>query len=203
MRHYSIIVFDLGNVLIPFNYSLIIDKLNGIDKGLGNRFYERYKENYNIHREFEKSGLTKEEFLELMLQWAERKINPEEFCHIYSDIFTLHTDNISLLPRLKENYKLVLLSNTNEIHQEYGWKNYDFLKHFDKLILSHEVKAVKPEAEIYNAVENYTKHPPEKHIFIDDIVEYTEGALKAGWDAIHFTTHTKLLEELLVRGIKF
>ena len=201
-RNISAVVFDLGNVLIPFDYNKILIKLNEIENGLGERFYNLYKNNYDIHRKYEKWELSDDEFLNIMAEWTEHKISPEEFCVIYSDLFTLNNDTIALLPRLKKNYKLVLLSNTNHIHQKYGWEHYDFLKNFDKLILSHEVGATKPEEKIYRAVESFTKAPSEEHLFTDDIIEYVNAAKDAGWDAFQFTTHEKLLEELKLRNIK-
>jgi putative hydrolase of the HAD superfamily len=77
----------------------------------------------------------------------------------------------------------------------------DLLKYFDKLILSYEVHAVKPEPEIYKAVEAYTQAPPEKHLFIDDIAEYAEAARKLGWDAIQYINFKKLEMELTKRKI--
>ncbi len=198
----SVIVFDLGNVLIPFDYNRILEKLDEIENGLGSRFYKLYKNNYDIHQKYEKWELSDDEFLNIMMDWTEHKVSGEEFCRIYSDLFTVNDDNIALLPRLKNNYRLVLLSNTNHIHQKYGWEHYDFLKHFDKLVLSHEVGAIKPEEKIYRAVENFTKAPSSEHLFIDDIMEYVEAAKKAGWDSFQFTTHEKLLEELNVRKIR-
>lgn len=197
----SVVVFDLGNVLIPFDYDIIINKLNQIENGLGERFYNLYKNNYDIHRKFERWELSNDEFISIMLEWLEHKITAEEFCRLYSDIFTLNEDTISLLPEFKRNYKLVLLSNTNHIHQKYGWEKYDFLKYFDKLVLSHEAGAVKPESKIYKTVEHYTNEPPESHIFIDDIAEYVEGARQMGWDAIQFTGYENLVKELKTRNI--
>jgi len=198
----SVIVFDLGNVLIPFDYNRILENLNKIENGLGDRFYDLYRDNYDIHRKYEKWELSDGEFLTIMMEWTEYKISPEEFCRIYSDLFTLNSDTISILPLLKNNYRLVLLSNTNYIHQKYGWEHYEFLKHFDKLILSHEVGAIKPEEKIYRAVENFTKAPSAEHLFTDDIIEYVEGARNAGWDSFQFTTHEKLLEEFRLRNIR-
>ncbi|MGD8778812.1 MAG: HAD family phosphatase [Ignavibacteria bacterium] len=197
----SVIVFDLGNVLIPFDYDIIKNKLNNVDEGLGERFYNKYKNNYHIHREFEKWELSNEEFLKIMTDWTENKVTKEEFCKIYSEIFIVNEDVVSLLPKLKPSYKLVLLSNTNYIHQKYGWEKYDFFKHFNKLILSHEVGAVKPEEKIYRAVEEFTNLPSEEHIFIDDVKEYAEGAKKCGWDAINFVGYQNLIEELKTRNI--
>ena len=67
--------------------------------------------------------------------------------------------------------------------------------------MSYEVHAVKPEPEIYKAVEAYTQLPPEQHLFIDDIAEYAEAAKKLGWDAIQYINFKKLSEELTNRQI--
>ena len=197
------IVFDLGNVLIPFNYQLVIERLNAVEAGLGDRYYTFYKDNYHIHREYERGALTDDEFVEVMLGAIDHKIDRETYCRLFSEIFSMNEDVASLLPLLKKNYRLFLLSNTSAIHQRYGWAKYPFLIHFEKLFLSHEVGAVKPEPAIYNAVTSYTNGKPEEHIFIDDVAEYAEGAKKLGWDAIQFVGYENLTEELTKRGIIF
>lgn len=197
----KVIVSDLGNVLIPFDYNILIESMNKIDAGLGNRFAKKYYDNYHVHRQYEKWELSDNEFIKIMMGWTENKISEENFKHIYSDLFVENKETTALLPILKENYKLVLLSNTNFIHQKYGWEKYDFLKHFDKLILSHEVGAIKPEEKIYRAVEAFTSEPSESHIFIDDIDEYVEGAKKCGWEGIQFKSHNRLVDDLKAKGI--
>jgi glucose-1-phosphatase len=201
MAKYKTIVFDLGNVLLPFDYAPFIKKLEDIKPGLGNKVIATYKENYHIHRTFESGLLNETEFLEIMMNWTDGAISEEIFCQIFSAIFTENRELTSYLPILKKNYQLVLLSNTNSIHKRYGWEKYEFLKYFDKLCLSHEIGAVKPDIKIYKAVESFTRHLPQEHIFIDDIQEYADGAKKAGWDAIRFTDNITLLSEFKLRGI--
>ena len=197
----TVIVFDLGNVLLPFNYKVAINKLNKIESGLGEKFITFYNDNYQFHRSFEKGELAETDFINKMLAALNNKISVAQFCEIYSNIFKENKDITALLPNLKKNFTLVLLSNTNSIHKKYGWKDYPFLKNFDKLILSHEVKSVKPEKEIYNCVEKYTKEPAKQHLFIDDIAEYCETAKNLGWDAIHFTGNLPLIHELKTKKI--
>ena len=36
-QKYSVMVFDLGNVLLPFDYKVILEKLERIQKGLGEK----------------------------------------------------------------------------------------------------------------------------------------------------------------------
>lgn len=197
------VVFDLGNVLIPFDYSIAVRRLNEIEGNLGEVFLSFYKKNYELHRSFERGDLSKEKFISKMLDALHNKIDEETFCIIYSEIFTVNENVASLLPQLKQNYKLVLLSNTNAIHKKYGWEQYEFIKYFDKLILSHEVNAVKPEEKIYKVVAAFTGLQPEEHIFIDDVLEYVNGARKLDWDGIQFIGYENLIEELHKRNIQF
>jgi putative hydrolase of the HAD superfamily len=197
----SVIVFDLGNVLLPFNYEIVNERLNKIDDGLGERYQEKYHTHYSLHRNYENGTLTDEEFLDHIMEWTENKVDRETFCKYFSEIFTVNEKIASLLPRLKKNYRVLLLSNTSNIHRIYGWKHYSFLKHFEKLFLSYEVGANKPEKEIYQAVMDYTRLPAEEHIFIDDVKEYGDSAKKLGWDAIHFQSEDQCIQELKKRNI--
>ncbi len=197
----KVVVFDLGNVLIPFDYGRILKAMNDIDAGLGDRFIKKYYDNYHVHREYETWELSNSEFIKILLNWTENKVAEEKLKNIYADLFVENVDTTALLPILKQNYKLVLLSNTNFIHQKYGWEKYEFLKHFDKLILSHEVGAIKPDEKIYRAVEAFTNEPSKSHVFIDDIAEYIEGAKKCGWSGIQFKSHRQLVNDLKTVGI--
>jgi len=200
-RNFSVIVFDLGNVLLPFDYNKLITKLDKIESGLGENFVEAYFTDYEFHRNFERGKISEENFIERMLEILNHKIDGETFCKFYAGIFEKNDDVAALLPKLKKNYKLMLLSNTDPIHTKYGWEHYDFLQHFDELILSHEVGSVKPEEEIYQAVEKASGAPSEEHIFIDDIEKYVEGAKNLGWDGIHFTSYSNLINDLNSRNI--
>jgi len=200
-KKYSAIVFDLGKVLIPFDYSPAINKLNQIEKGLGDRFIEFYKSNYHFHRDFERGKISETEFVDKMLEVVDHKINAETFKEYYADIFSLNEDVVSLLPILKKDFNLFLLSNTDSIHQKYGWQKYEFLKYFEKLILSHEVGSVKPEEIIYRKVEEASGFPSEEHFFIDDIQEYVDAAINLGWDAVQFVNYQKLVSDLKERNI--
>lgn len=200
-RKYSVIVSDLGNVLIPFDYNIASDKLNRIESGLGQKFIDHYVENYETHRLYERGTIPDNEFINILLGYVDHKADKQTIIDAYSKVFTVNENVVSLLPELKKKYKLVLLSNTNSIHRKYGWGKYKFLTHFDKLILSNEVGAIKPEEKIYRAVEGFTKLPSEEHIFIDDIYEYAEAAKKLGWDAIQFKNYNQLVDELKAREI--
>ncbi len=200
-RKYTTIVFDLGNVLIPFDHTLWVKNYNKIKDGLGDQYIKNYLDNYHIHRNYESGKMSDNDFIAQNLEWLDQKITAEQFCNYFSNIFSVNENVVELLPKLKQNYKLVLLSNTNSIHKKYGWEKYSFLQNFDELILSHIVGEVKPEKKIYKAVEAYTNEDPETHIFIDDILDYVNGAKKLGWDGIQFSNYENLMKELKLRSI--
>ncbi len=114
----TVIVFDLGNVLLPFNYKVAINKLNEIESGLGEKFITFYNNNYQYHRALEKGELSEEDFINRMLSFLNNKISALQFCKMYSNVFKENTDVSALLPQLKKKYTLVLLSNTNYIHTD-------------------------------------------------------------------------------------
>jgi len=201
INNYSVIVFDLGNVLLPFSYEAAIISLNNKSAGLGFQFVQYYKQNREVLREYERGNITDNEFLNYVVKGLDNKVTKEEFIQYFAKVFTVDEKLVSLLPKLKEKYTLVLLSNTNAIHEKYGWKNYEFIKYFDKLILSYQVKALKPELKIYKSAEAYTNKPPQEHIFIDDIEENVLGAKAAGWDALLYTNYDKLIADFKERNI--
>ena len=200
-RKYSAIVFDLGQVLLRFDYKYFVGKVNRHKAGIGERFLEHYKNNYEIHRDFEKGLISEKYFISRMLEFLDHTIDEETFSKYWSDIFSFNDDVITLLPVLKKNYKLYLISNTNSIHKKYGYQNYEFLKLFDKLILSHEVKFIKPEKGIYLEVQKVSGFPSEEHIFVDDILEYVDAAKSLGWDGIQFVGYEDLVMNLKQRNI--
>jgi putative hydrolase of the HAD superfamily len=200
-RKYSAVVFDLGQVIVPFDYKYFVEKVNRHKAGIGEKFLQLYKDNYSTHRDFEKGLISEKYFISRMLEYLDYTIDEETFCKYWADIFTPDERVISLLPLLKENYQLYLISNTNSIHKEYGFGNYEFLKLFDKLILSHEVKFIKPEEEIYREVEKASGFSPEEHIFIDDILEYVDAVKSLGWDGIQYVGYDDLVANLKMRKI--
>ena len=197
----SVIVFDLGNVLLPFDYQKLVNKLDRIEKNLGKNFLVFLKENYSYHRAFERGDVSEDDFIKKMLSALQYKIDKETFCKYYSEIFSENKEVVNLLPELKKKFILVLLSNTNSLHDRYGWRHYGFLRYFDKLILSYKEGTVKPEEKIYRAVESFTKKNRHEHYFIDDIADYVETAKSLGWEGVQFKGYPELRSELINRGI--
>lgn len=81
-------------------------------------------------------------------------------------------------------YKLILLSNTNEMHIDYIKEHVPFYEEFkncfDVFYLSHEIHLRKPDSEIYEFVLSENNLVAEKCLFVDDTEENTDAASELG-----------------------
>ena len=90
-----------------------------------------------------------------------------------------------LLQDLGKRYRMVLLSNTNEIHfRKLAPHSQEILSPFEKLYLSFEMKARKPDSEIYEQVLQAEGIDPAQSLFIDDSAVNITGAKSVGLQAI-------------------
>ena len=96
---------------------------------------------------------------------------------------------------------MILLSNTNAIHFPWIQQTYPLLRHFHDLVLSYEVKAMKPHPDIYRAAIARAGCRPEECFYTDDIAEFVEGARALGIDAVQFENAAQLERELRAREI--
>ena len=85
----------------------------------------------------------------------------------------------------KQDYKLILLSNTNDMHIDFIKQNVPFYKDFkncfDVFYLSQEVHLRKPNADIFEFVLKENKLIPQECLFVDDTKENTNTAEKLGF----------------------
>jgi HAD superfamily hydrolase (TIGR01509 family) len=109
-----------------------------------------------------------------------------------------------MLAGLAARYRLVLLSNTNAIHFEGLRESHaTLLRHFHELVLSYEVKAMKPGPEIFQAAIARAGCRPEECFYTDDIAANVTAARNLGIDAVQFQSLAQLERELTERGIRW
>lgn len=75
----------------------------------------------------------------------------------------------------------------------------EFLKHFEHLTFSFELRCVKPDAAIYEHAVRGLGVPPEQALFLDDRQENVEGARAAGLHAELFVSWESFLEDTPAR----
>ncbi|MBN1326388.1 MAG: HAD-IA family hydrolase [Candidatus Cloacimonetes bacterium] len=157
------VIFDLGKVLINFDFTAFYQKLgyNARERSLDEASEAIF--------DFEAGKTSKQEFLDELKIIYDFDLPLDEFKILWCEIFSEMTDMIQLARKISEKYPVYIFSNTDEIHFPYIWENYPSLHFFrDNLMLSYQLGAVKPHPEAYiKALQKYDLKP-EKCLFIDD-----------------------------------
>lgn len=97
-----------------------------------------------------------------------------------------------LLPELKKGYKLAVLNNGMAITIPYFKKAYPFDEFFEVFINSAEENLEKPNQNIYLLTCNKLAVQPKECIFVDDLQENVDGAMKLGMKGILWKDYASL-----------
>jgi glucose-1-phosphatase len=198
---YSAIFFDLGKVLIDFDFDRFYDRLREFCPLPPDEIRSRLRATGLVER-IETGLIEPRPFFEEVRRVLELDLEYERFAEVWSVIFTDTLTPESLLEGLSRRYRLILVSNTNVIHFD-GLKisHHHLLRHFYALVVSHEVKAMKPDPAIYRAALAHAGCPPAECFYTDDIPAYIDAARGLGIDAEVFQGRARLEAGLARRGI--
>jgi len=186
------IIFDLGGVLINIDHKLTEQAF--IDSGITN-FGELYSQlqQSDLFDKFEMGQMTREEFIRTMQQIGATPLTEEQIVTAWNAmLLDFPVRRLQILQQLRLYYDLVLLSNTNEIHEEsfnailmrsHGIPNIGVF--FDKVYFSHRVGLRKPMAAIFQRVLDDTGFKPEQTLFIDDSPQHIAAAKALGIQTIY------------------
>jgi putative hydrolase of the HAD superfamily len=197
------ILFDLGRVIVPFEFRRGYERMEPHCGIPATEIPKRIGET-DLVRRFEKGQISPQDFVRDLTAHLGLQIGYEEFCGIWTSIFLPHTlVPESLIKGLAARYRMILVSNTNEIHFEMIRRTYPLLRHFHVLVLSHEAGSMKPEPEIYRRAIEAAGCEPGECFFTDDMPEFIAGARTAGIDAVQFENAEQLRRELRSRGVEW
>ena len=202
----KVIVFDLGKVIFDYDVKKMppLWSAYSSNKSLFQDMESFMIKNINLFAKYEKGLISSVDFYKEILSLLEMKnLSFDKFCEIWNDIFTPMDDVIELVKSLSKKYELALLSNTNELHFDYLYRDYSgFFKNFKKLHLSYLMNLRKPDIEIYNEVLKYHNIKPENMFFTDDNQENIDAKKKTGIRAYTFKNVMKLKQDLIDFGIE-
>jgi putative hydrolase of the HAD superfamily len=175
------LIFDFGNVFLNLDL-------------------ERTKQDILNRLEIE---VFPDEILAFNHLYEQGLITTDEFLEFYEDNFPKHSKQdfiqlwnailkdfpkhrLSFIQKLasEKKYKLILLSNTNELHIKWV-KDYipfyeSFKTCFDVFYLSHEIGLRKPDRAIFEFVLNKNHINPKECLFVDDTLEHIQSASQLG-----------------------
>jgi glucose-1-phosphatase len=189
------VIFDIGNVLLDFDpKSYVSSKV----------FEEKSDEIYkSIFKSQEWPMLDRGTITEAQakINIINRKIENEKLINLvfenWYDILSPIETSVEILKDLKEKgYKVYYLSNFHLAAFEYVTKKHKFFECFDGGVVSYKEKLLKPEKEIYEKIISIYDLSPEETIFIDDMKENVEVAMKLGLKGIILKEPKELKREM-------
>lgn len=190
------VVFDLGNVLLDFNSDNII-----ADHIEDEKLHQRILKNIFESKEWiklDKGEISASKATEIFIKrQPENEKLIKEIMHNWKFYLRPIKPNVEVLNKLANmNINLYILSNFHKEAFEVVYNKYDFFKHFDGMIISYQVKAVKPDKIIYEKLINSFDILPKNTLFIDDSFKNIQAAEKLGFKTIHFNDNISLEKEI-------
>ncbi|MAZ93109.1 MAG: HAD family phosphatase [Bacteroidales bacterium] len=181
------IIFDFGGVILDIDPERTMNEFvtlgfSSFEKLMSPVFVE------SIIAKFEKGILTPELFRQKLRSFMGIEVTDQEIDYAWNALlYDIPKERIEIIEKVKENYNIYLLSNSNEIHYDlfvrdlqlrFGYREFDEL--FHKAYFSFDLHLLKPNPEIYEFVINQHGMIPEETLFIDDKPENIDAAKKLG-----------------------
>jgi glucose-1-phosphatase len=196
------IIFDLGKVLVPFDFRNAYQTLAGACPHSAADIPQRIA-GTGLVEPFEKGLIEPRDFVRRLSAALDLRLDYGAFCSAWSSIFHGQLIADPVLQSLAARYRLLLLSNTNAIHWEMIRGTYRMVQYFHDFVLSFEVHAMKPEPAIFRAALERAGCRPQDCFFTDDVAANVDAAGREGIDAVQFQSPSQLAEEMARRGIRW
>jgi len=201
MPDQPVFIFDLGKVLIDFDYSIADAKIRArstrppAEPSLFASFFD-------LMVAYETGLITRDRFFGGIRDAIGFQGSPAEFGDYFAKIFAPITPMIELNAALRRaGYRTYIFSNTNDLAIEHVRQDFPFFQDFDGYILSYEIKAMKPQPAIYEAMEHLCGLRGSDLIYLDDRAENIAAGAARGWRTILHENPEKTRAELPGHGI--
>ncbi len=189
------VVFDWGGVITRIDYQTTINAFSrlGVDH-FDNQYTQLHQSDLFIQLEEGKIG--PETFRQQLKKFIPKSVSDEQLDKAWSAmLLDTPAENIEILRGAKRNYRIFLLSNTNEIHvQHYNavlkrkFGINGFVELFEKIYYSHITGIRKPDRRIFELISKENEIVPQETLFIDDTLPHIETAAALGWQTFHLKT---------------
>lgn len=198
------IVLDAGRVLVAWQPKQLMKELGFSDEiivRLSKALFES-----GVWNEADRGVLSDAEFLDLAISQApEYEKEIRLFWNNIDKAIWQLTYTREWIRGMKQNgYHVYVLSNYgNFTYEKTRETALSFLEDVDGAIFSYQVRMIKPDAEIFQALFKKYGLTPEESVFLDDLPANVEGARAVGMKGIVFTNLKDALVELQKLGVEF
>ena len=195
------VIFDLGKVLVDFDYTIAAQKIAARSRQAPADLHA-FLGSSPLLVQYESGRLTRQEFFASVRDAIGFTGDLAEFGSFFADIFSEMPGTIALHAELRRRgFKTYIFSNTNDLAIEHVRRNFPFFASFDGYIFSYEVGGLKPQPEIYAAMEALTGRRGADLVYLDDRAENIAAGAARGWRAILHETPEQTRAALQAAGV--
>ena len=188
------IIFDLGGVIIDINSARTSEAFRRLGAINLDAVYTQSKQD-NLFDFYDVGKISSREFRDALVNRLDLAASDDEFDTAWNAMLgDLPIERLNFIRALRSSYRVLLFSNTNEIHlkevfnicqQQNGFSSFnDF---FDKEYYSHTFGQRKPNPDSFKAILAENGMNQEETLFIDDSLQHVLGARSAGLHAVHLS----------------
>lgn len=186
------VIFDLGRVLLNLNVEATLQAFCRSGFTSAPEMLSR-----NLRSElfgaYECGDTSTEEFRQAIQKECSAPLTDRQTDDIWNAMLAgIPSEKLQLLVRLRKDYKVCLLSNTNAMHWDYIVQHFfqpqGFTPQqcFDHVFLSFEMSCKKPDPAIYLKALEKGGMKAEETLFIDDLAENCQAAAGTGIHTAHY-----------------
>jgi len=178
------VVFDLGKVLVDFDYRIAARRI-AAQARMSAQDIQAFIDHSPLLFRFETGRMTRDEFFAEVRSATGFGGALREFTEFFSDIFTPIEPMVRLHSELRQaGIPTFIFSNTNELAVGHIQNRFPFFRDFNGYILSYEHGSMKPDDPLYDVVEAKTGRRGPALLYFDDRPENVETASRRGWRAV-------------------
>lgn len=202
MAQRSVAVFDLGGVLIDWNPRYLYRKLfEGDDEAMERFLATICTSQWNLQQDAGRS--LAEGCAALKAQHPAYAKWIDAWQHRYEEMLAGPIQGtVDILHELRSRgVPIYALSNWSAETFPSALKRFDFLQWFRGVLISGEVKLIKPDLKIYRVFCETHGVEPSDAVYIDDLQANVDAANAVGMHGVRFTQAETLRKELVKTGL--
>jgi epoxide hydrolase-like predicted phosphatase len=197
----SAVVFDLGKVLVDFDYEISSRKFAALSRCPPNDIRKLIDHSPLLYR-FETGLMSNEDFYGEVCSQCGFSGSMADFSAIFADIFTEIKPMTALHAALRKiGVPVYIFSNTNDIAVSHIRAQFPFFANFDGYVLSYKEGVMKPDPRIYEVVERLTGKQGKEIVYLDDRADNIATAVNRGWHALLHVTPEQTIPALRELGL--
>ena len=198
------VVFDIGNVVVPWDPEAIVHDAFGEERVARKGFVSPLAGNslwLAVNRGEHTLAHAKRIYV------AEQGFEEAEIDRLYDALFASMVpidETVLLMRELRAaGYRIFAITDNVNEAVAYQQSTYDFWDMIEAAAISSEVGVLKPDERMYRHLLDKASLAPEECLFFDDAAANVEGARTVGMNARLFTDAAEARSDLTRLGVRF